>query len=94
MISQCDDIKIYKDGVVVVPNTLKPGDTIVIAVTGGNATKARVRINGKMTNGLVGWTESSTKNTSGAYIFDFTIFSDIASVTIESEIFGLDGAWH
>lgn len=86
--AQCNDIKIYKDGIVVVPSTLRADDDVVIAVTGGNATKARVRINGGS------WHETSTKNANGEYTYDYTVESGVYNFTIESEIYGLDNVWH
>lgn len=88
IVAQCTDIKIYKGGVVVVPSTLDPGDDVVIAVTGGNATKARVRVNGGS------WNVTTTKNANGEYIYNYTIPADVTNFTVQSEIYGLDGAWH
>lgn len=84
---QCQNIKIYKNGAVVNPNTLQPGDSIVIAVVGTNATKARIRVNGGT------FTETSSKNDAGEYILNFTIpSSGTTTFTIEAELF-IGGVW-
>lgn len=87
IVAQCTNIKIYKDGVVVTPSTLKTGDAVVIGVTGGNATKARIRVNGGA------WTETTTKNASGEYTLSYTLPAGVTNFTIESEIYGVDGVW-
>lgn len=79
---QCQNIKVYKNGQVVNPNSLLPGDSIVLAVVGTNATKARIRVNGGT------FTETSTKNDAGEYILNFTIpSSGTTTFTIEAELF-------
>jgi hypothetical protein len=84
---QCQNIKIYKNGQVVSPNSLQPGDSIVIAVVGTNATKARIRVNGGT------FTETSSKNDAGEYILNFTIpSSGTTTFTIEAELF-IGGVW-
>lgn len=88
VIPQCNSIKIYKNGAVVTPSTLQPGDAIVIAVAGGNATKARIRVNGGS------WTETTTKNGAGEYTMNYVIPTGPTRFRIESEIFGVDNQWH
>ncbi len=84
---QCQNIKIYRNGEVVNPNNLQPGDSIVIAVVGTNATKARIRVNGGT------FTETSAKNDAGEYILNFTIpSSGTTTFTIEAELF-IGGVW-
>ncbi len=86
---QCNLIKLYKDGAVVTDySTLKAGDAVQIAVAGGLATKARIRMNG------AAFEETSTKNASGEYTKDLTIPEGVTSFTFEAEIFGTDGNWH
>lgn len=89
IISQCNSIKIYKNGQVVSnPSTLRPGDRVVLAVAGGNATKGRIRVNGGA------FTETTTKNTAGEYIVNYTIAQNVTRFVIEAEIFGRDNIWH
>lgn len=79
---QCQDIKIYKNDATVDPSTLKPGDSIVIAVAGANATKARVKING------ADWVESASVNSSGEYTFSYTIpASGVTNFDIVAQLF-------
>jgi len=82
---QCENIKIYKGNEVVNPNTLKPGDQIVIAVVGTNATKARVRVNGGT------FTEITEKNSNNEYTYNFTIPRS-GQFTIEAEVY-IGGTW-
>ncbi len=88
----CNGVKIYKDGVLVPdPSSLQINDSIVIAVSGGLATKAHIRINGGA------WTETSAKNASNEYTLDFTITPASLvdnKISIEAEIYGTDGKWH
>ncbi len=84
---QCRNIKIYKGGVQVTPSTLQPGDAVVLAVVGQNASKARIRVND------AAFTETSTKNSSGEFTLDFTVpTSGVTSFKIEAEVFK-DGVW-
>lgn len=89
---QCNNIKIYKDGQVVTDLTsLAVNDQITIAVSGGLATKARIRTNGGA------WTQTSTKNATNEYTLNFTILPESIvnnKIDIEAEIFGTDGVWH
>lgn len=85
---QCLNIKIYKNGVVVDPNTLRPGDQVILAVMGTtNTTKAHFRVNGSA------WTETSTKNAAGEYIIAYTIPSGIVHILVEAEVFA-NGIWY
>ncbi|MFC1647254.1 hypothetical protein ACFL1A_03140 [Patescibacteria group bacterium] len=87
IVLQCEDIKIYKDGVLVSdPSTLLPGDIIEIAVTGQNATKGRVRVNGSA------WTESNTTNTNGEFVVTFELPEGVSNYVIEAEIYR-DNQW-
>lgn len=83
---QCHNIKIYKNNEVVDPTTLQPGDNVVLAVVGANATKGRLRINGG------DWKVTTDKNNKGEFILDFTIPSGVTQFTIEAEVFK-DGVW-
>jgi hypothetical protein len=88
---QCTNIKVFKGGVQINPSTLTLGDAVVVTVTGTNASKAHIRINGGA------FQESSTKNAAGAFTFDITMPTTAPasnSITIESEIFGNDSQWH
>jgi hypothetical protein len=88
VIGQCLNIKLYKNNVVVIPTTLQPGDTIVIAVVGTNATQARIQINNETT-----WRVSTTKNASGEWIFNYTIpTTGVTSLKIQGELF-IGGVW-
>lgn len=84
---QCDSIKVYKNNVVVEPSTLRVGDSVVIAVAGTNATKARLRLQPSST-----WEESTDKNTSGEYTFTWVVPAGVTSFVFESEVF-INGAW-
>lgn len=93
VIPQCNSIKIYKNGIVVLPSTLMPGDQVTIAVAGGNATRARIRVT--INGGTPGpYIESAIQNALGEFIFDYTLPTDGRRFRIEGEIFGVDGAWH
>jgi len=82
IIGQCRDIKIYKNGSVVIPSSLSPGDSIVIAVVGTNATKARIKINGGA------FTETVSKNDAGEFIMSYTVpSSGTLNFTIEAEVY-------
>ena len=67
---------------------LQPGDDVTIAVAGGNATKAHIRVNGGA------FTETAIQNSAGEYTLDYTIPVGTTNFTVESEIFGSDGQWH
>lgn len=70
-----------------------PGDQVTIAVDGGNATRARIRVT--INGGIPGpYIESDTLNEFGEYIFAYTLPLDGRRFRIEGEIFGIDGAWH
>jgi phage-related protein len=84
---QCTNIKLYKNGQVVTQSQLQPGDSIVIAVAGSNATKARIRINGGT------YTETTTKNAQGEYTMDYTFPNvDSGTFAFEAEVF-IAGSW-
>lgn len=68
------------------PTILLPGDAVVLAVAGQNATKGRIRVNGSV------WTESTTLNSSSEYTAPFTVPTDTTSFTVEAEVFK-DGVW-
>ncbi len=90
IIGECQNIKIYKNGVVIIPSpsTLSKGDQIVIAVVGSNATQARIRINNE-----VNWRISTTKNSNGEWIFNYTLPSDgTLSFAITAELL-IAGVW-
>jgi hypothetical protein len=78
---QCSQIRIYKDNVVIDPNTLSVGDVVQIACSGTNADMARIRINGGA------WGETSVKNSHSEYYISYTIPSGVTSFTVEAEIF-------
>ncbi len=88
VLGECQNIKVYKNGVVVNPNTLMKNDQIVIAVVGTNATQARIKINNE-TN----WRVSTNTNSSGEWIFDYTIPNDgTITFSITAELF-ISGVW-
>lgn len=90
VIGQCQNIKIYKNDVVIVPGptTLAANDVIKIAVAGTNATEARIKINNELA-----WRTSTTKNTAGEWTFDYTIPSTgVTTFTIIAELF-IGGVW-
>ncbi len=86
---QCVNIQVYKGGTLLtssdLPN-LKSGDTVTLTYgPGAAATKVQFRVN----NG--NWNETTTKNGSGAFIWDYTLSG--TSFSIEAQYF--DGsAWH
>ncbi len=84
---QCVRIKVYKNSIAVDPTTLKVGDSVTLAVSGTNATKGRIRVNG------AAFVESTTLNTNGEYTVPFTVPSGFSSFTIEAEVFGSNGQW-
>ncbi|MBI5449234.1 hypothetical protein HY948_02845 [Candidatus Gottesmanbacteria bacterium] len=84
--AQCTRIRVYKNNAQVDPTTLLPGDAVVLAVAGSNATKGRIRVNG------AAWTESTTLNSNGEYTVAFTIPTGITSFTAEAEVHK-DGVW-
>ncbi|OGG11377.1 hypothetical protein A2Z00_03440 [Candidatus Gottesmanbacteria bacterium RBG_13_45_10] len=83
---QCTNLLVYKDSQVVTPSTLQAGDSIVFAVNGTNASRARIRVNG------ASFVESGTKNTSNQYTFPYTIPSGTTNFTIEAEVY-TNGQW-
>lgn len=90
---QCQNIKIYKDGQLIDVTTVSPGDHIVVAVAGTNATKGRFRFNGAPLNGETsGFTESTGTNTSDEFTLPLTIPSNVTSIKIEAEVFK-NGVW-
>ncbi len=85
---QCRNIKIYKDGSRVTDlSTLRPGDRVVLAVVGTNATKGRFRVNGAPAS----FQESTGTNSSSEFTLPFTI-PNAAQITVEAEIFS-EGRW-
>lgn len=90
---QCQNIKIYKDNQLISISSVSPGDHIVVAVTGTNATKGRFRFNGAPLNGETsGFTESTGTNTTGEFTLPLTVPTNVASIKIEAEVFK-DGVW-
>ncbi len=85
---QCIAMKVYKGGVLADLAALHPGDTLTFVLTpGGSATKARFRVNAG------NWNETTTKNSSGQFTWNWTIPTGITSFTIEGEFF--DGSnWY
>ncbi|MEK7587321.1 MAG: hypothetical protein AAB457_00705 [Patescibacteria group bacterium] len=86
VVLQCTRIRVYKNNAQVDPTTLLPGDAVVLAVAGSNATKGRIRVNGSV------WTESTTLNSSSEYTAPFTVPTGITSFTVEAEVFN-NGVW-
>lgn len=86
IVLQCTRIRVYKNNTQVDPATLLPGDSVVLAVAGTNATKGRIRVNG------AAWTESTTLNTNNEYTVPFTVPTGTTSFTVEAEVFK-DGVW-
>lgn len=83
---QCANLKIYKGGQVVTPSTLRAGDQVQLAIAGTGATKGRVRVNGGS------WIETTTKNSAGEFIVDFTIPAATTNFSVEGEIL-VNGTW-
>jgi len=85
------NIKIYKDGTVLTSSdlsTLKEGDTVTLAYKPGAApTKVRFRINSGA------WNETTTKNASGEFTWDWTVPAAVTSFSIEGQYFR-NSAWH
>lgn len=87
VVHNCTYLKIFKDNVQVTPSTLKPGDSVTLAVKGGGTpTKARFRVNGSA------WQESTTKNGSGEFTRTYTVPDNVTEFVIEAEVF-VDNAW-
>lgn len=86
VVLQCTRIRVYKNNTQVDPATLLPGDAVILAVAGSNATKGRIRVNG------AAWAESTTLNSNGEYTVAFTIPTGTTSFTVEGEVFK-DGVW-
>jgi len=83
IIGQCLNIKIYRNGILINPNSLMAGENILIALVGTNATQARIKINNE-TN----WRVSTTTNTSGEWTFIYQIpATGVNSFTIAGELF-------
>ncbi len=62
--------------------TLQWGDILTLALTpSGAATKARFRISGGS------WIETTTRNSNGEFILNWTIPSGVTTFTLEGEIF-------
>jgi hypothetical protein len=85
---QCIGLKIYKGNVPIYTSadfaTLRPGDILTAVLTpSGSATKARFRVN----TGT--WNETTSKNSSGQYTWNWTIPTVIntTTYTIEGEFF-------
>lgn len=78
---QCLAIRVYYNGVAINPFSLRAGDTIELAVSGTNATKARIRVNGGV------WTETTQKNTTNEYYITYTLPLNIFEFTVEAEVF-------
>jgi hypothetical protein len=78
-------MKFYKNGALLSDAdlaTLHSGDIITFALTpSGIATKAHFRVNGGS------WIETTTKNSSGEFILDWTIPSGVSTFTIDGELF-------
>jgi hypothetical protein len=85
---QCENIKIYKDNEVVDPTTLQPGDNVVLAVVGANATKGRFRVNGAPPE----FQETTGTNAAGEFTLPLTIPEGVTQFTLEAEVFK-DGVW-
>ncbi len=89
--AQCTNLKVYKGTTVLDAAglaALQPGDDVTIAVAGGNATKAHIRVNGGT------FTETTAQNSAGEYTLDYTIPTGTTNFTVESEVYGADGQWH
>jgi len=83
----CQNIKIYKNGVQIDPTTLQAGDQVQFGVKGsGSPTKGRFRINGGS------WSQTTTRNSQGEFVLDFTIPEGVTNFAIEAEVF-VDGEW-
>jgi cell division septation protein DedD len=82
---QCIAMKFYKTGVPLSDAdlaTLQSGDTITLALTpSGAATKARFRVSGGS------WNETTTRNSNGEFVWDWTIPSGATTFTIDGELF-------
>jgi hypothetical protein len=83
--STCNLIKIYKNGQVVAPTSLQPGDAIVVATPKGTATKARFTLNGFVE-------ETTNVNTNNEFIQNVVLNSTTTSVVIRVERF-INDVW-
>jgi hypothetical protein len=95
IIGSCRNIKIYLDGEVVNDlTTLKPGNNIVIAVAGVNATAGMIRVNSGNWHPRPDHPEDPplTKNSQGEFILPFTIPDGTTYFVIESEVL-VNGIW-
>jgi len=91
----CKMIKIYDSSGKIIPKedltALKPGDKIMIAVSGGGEfDKARVRINS------MDWlpeNETDKKNANGEFYIEYTIPAGVTKFKIEAELHVTGGGW-
>ena len=68
--------------------TLKAGDEVTLAVKGNlTPTKAHFRVNGGT------WNETTTKNASSEFTWNYTIPTGVTEFVIEGEVY-TNGAWH
>lgn len=85
VVGRCVAMKIYRAGVAIVPSTVRPGDSIVIALVGNHSsiTGARIKINSETT-----WREEFTrKNAAGEWIFDYTVpLTGVTSISITGQL--------
>lgn len=65
-----------------------PGDTIILAVSGTNATKARFRVNGIPST----YDETTAVNSLGEFIYQFVLPANLRQFTVEAEVF-IGGQW-
>lgn len=84
--AQCTKISLYKGESVISPSSIKPGDTVKIAVAHTNAIKARIRVNGG------DFTETQELNEHNEFTISFSVPSGVTNFTIEAEVYK-DGVW-
>lgn len=65
-----------------------PGDTIYLAVSGTNATKARFRVNGIPST----YEETTAQNDRGEFIYEYRLTETLNQFTVEAEVF-TGGGW-
>lgn len=82
----CQDISIYKGDEKVSTSSLRPGDTVTLAVAANNATQARFRVNQE------DYVVTTTKNSANEFTTAYTFPETMTSVVIRAERF-MNNAW-
>jgi hypothetical protein len=93
--AQCNEVVAYdSDGNTLLQSNLsnlKVGDKVIFAVSGqtnsGTFTKARFTVNGTSLG------ETTTKNSNGEYIIEYTIPSNVSTFTVKGEVYHSSLGW-